>query len=87
MHELAKLVTDLIIHLDELTLDDRQKNRAKAQLAVLKAELSGEPDANMIKQAVRTLRNITEGAIGSLLASAVTQPAVWKSILRTLNSN
>jgi hypothetical protein len=77
-HDLARLVTDLTNHSDELNLDARQKQRAEAQIAALRADLAGEePDPTIVRQAGRTLRRITDGAIGSLLATAATQPAVW----------
>jgi hypothetical protein len=79
-HDLLKLITELTTHLDELNLEGRQKLRAEAQIATLKAELAGhDPDPAIVTQAGRTLRNITEGAIGSLLATAV-QPTVWSWI-------
>ncbi len=81
--DLARLVTDLANHLAELKLDERQRQRVEAQIATLKAELAGEPDPEIVKQAGRTLRNITEGAIGSLLATA-TQPSVWHWIHQML---
>lgn len=74
--ELSRLVRELTQHLDELGLDDREKQRVDAQVAILKTELSGEPDLAIVTQAGRTLRNITEGAIGSLIATAA-QPDVW----------
>jgi len=86
-HDLARLVTDLTKHLGELNLDPRQKQRAEAQVAVLKVELAGEePDLAIVSQVGRTLRSITEGAISSLLATAATQPAVWQWIHHTLAS-
>ena len=84
--DLARLVTDLTKHLDELNLDARQRQRAEVQIATLEAELAGDPDPAIVMQAGRTLRNITEGAIGSLLATA-TQPAVWQLIHQTLASH
>jgi hypothetical protein len=85
--DLARLVTDLSKHLDELNLDARRKQRAEAQIATLKAELAGEPDgepdSTIVRQAGRTLRSITEGAIGSLVATAA-QPSVWQWIQRML---
>jgi hypothetical protein len=84
--DLTRLVTDLTNHLNELNLDARQKQRAEAQIAALRAELDGEePDPAIVRQAGRTLRNITEGAVGSLLATA-TQPAVWQWIHHMLAS-
>lgn len=86
-HDLARLVTDLTKHIDELNLDARQKQRAEAQIAALRAELAGEePDPTIVRQAGRTLRSITEGAIGSLLATAATQPTVWQWIRHMLAS-
>ena len=64
---LEKLVTDLMNHLDELDLGAPEKQKAEAQIATLKAQLGDEPDPVIVKQAARTLRNITEGAIGSFL--------------------
>ncbi|MGA2966624.1 MAG: hypothetical protein ABSD64_10450 [Terriglobales bacterium] len=81
--DITRLVTDFTKHLDELNLNDRQKQRAEAQIATLKAEVAGESDPAIVKQAGRTLRNITEGAIGSLLATAA-QPTVWHWIQQTL---
>ena len=74
--DLNRLVIELTSHLVELTLDAAQRRKAEAQIATLKAQLTDEPDPVIIKQAGRTLRNITEGAIGSLLAAAA-QPTVW----------
>jgi hypothetical protein len=74
--DLNRLVTELTSHLGELQIDARQRQRTEAQIATLKAQLTDEPDPVIIKQAGRTLRNITEGAIGSLLATAA-QPTVW----------
>jgi len=82
--DLGRLVTEFANHLDELKLDGRQRQRSEAQLATLKAELSGEPDATIVKQAGRSLRTITEGAISSLLATAAQQPTVWHWIHKTL---
>jgi hypothetical protein len=82
--DLGKLVTEFANHLDELKLDGRQRQRAEAQLAIIKTELSGEPDATIVKQAGRSLRTITEGAISSLLATAAQQPTVWHWIHQTL---
>ena len=75
--DLNRLVTEFTSRLGELQIDARQRQRAEAQIATLKAQLTDEPDPVIIKQAGRTLRNITEGAIGSLLATAAQQPTVW----------
>ena len=77
--ELTRFVTEIANHLGELNLDARQTQRAEAQIATLKTELSGDPDAVIVNQALRTLRSITESAIGSLLAVAA-QPSIWQWI-------
>ncbi len=82
--DISRLVTEFTAHLDELNLDTRQKQRAEIQIATLQAELNGDPDPVIVMQAGHTLRNITEGAIGSLLAKAVTNPLVWQWIYQTL---
>lgn len=67
--DLERLVTEFTAHLEELNIDPSQKRKAQTQIATIKAQLSDdEPDPVIIKQAGRTLRNITEGAIGSLVA-------------------
>ena len=81
--DLARFVKELSAHLHELDLDDRQEQRAKAQIEVIKAELEGEPDESVIVQAGRSLRNITEGAVGSLIATAA-QPTIWQWIHQML---
>src|SRR5664279_490298 len=53
--------------------------------ATLKAELAGQPDPGIVRQAGRTLRNITEGAIGSLLAASA-QPGLWHWIQQKPNA-
>jgi hypothetical protein len=83
--ELTRLVTELTAHLNELNLDARQKQRAEVQIATLQTELAGDPDREIVGQAGCTLRNITEGAIGSLLATAA-QPAVWQFIHQMLRN-
>lgn len=76
LSDLQRLVTELTLHLEELAIDSRQKQKANALIATLKAQLTDEPDSVIVRQAGRTLRNITEGAIGSFLAAAA-QPTVW----------
>ena len=76
LSDLDHLVREFTSHLDELGMDARQKQKAEAQIATLRAQLTHEPDPVIVRQAGRTLRHITEGAIGSLIATAA-QPAVW----------
>jgi hypothetical protein len=83
--ELTTFVAAIAPHLAELNLDPRQRQRAESQIATLQTELAGEPDPGIVSQALRTLRSITEGAIGSLLASAA-QPGIWQWIHRFLQN-
>jgi hypothetical protein len=75
--DLYRLISELAPHLNELSLDEKQLKKAQAQIATIKAQLSDEPDPVILKQAGRTLRNVIEGAVGSLLATAVSQPTIW----------
>jgi hypothetical protein len=76
LNDLQHLVEVFEKHIDELVLDPAARRKATAQVATIKAQLEDEPDTVIISQAVKTLRNITEGAIGSLIATAA-QPSVW----------
>jgi hypothetical protein len=75
--DLYRLVSEVTSHLNELSLDEKQLKKAQAQISTIKAQLADEPDPIILKQAGRTLRNVIEGAAGSLLATAVTQPTIW----------
>lgn len=76
VNDLQHLVEVFEKHIDELMLEPAAKRKATAQVATIKAQLEDEPDSVIISQAGKTLRNITEGAIGSLVATAA-QPSVW----------
>jgi hypothetical protein len=82
LDELQRLVEVFEKHIDDLSLDVATKRKAMVQITTIKAQLEDEPDPVIVKQAGRTLRNITEGAIGSLIATA-TQPTVW-SLVETI---
>jgi hypothetical protein len=76
VENLSKLVAVFESRLGELKLDEAKERAARAQVATIKAQLADEPDPVIVNQAGRTLRNITEGAIGSLVATAA-QPEIW----------
>lgn len=76
LNDLQHLVEVFEKHIDELMLEPAAKRKATAQIATIKAQLEDEPDTVIVSQAGRTLRSITEGAIGSLIATAA-QPSVW----------
>jgi hypothetical protein len=75
--DLEKLVREMSEHIDELNLGAKDRKKAEAQIRTIQAQLvDDDPEPVIIAQAGRTLRNITEGAIGGLIATAL-QPAVW----------
>jgi hypothetical protein len=76
VEKLRELVEVLESRLAELHLDEAAERAARTQLATIKVQLADEPDPVIVDQAGRTLRNITEGAIGSLVATAA-QPGIW----------
>lgn len=83
--DLARLVTEFNQHLDDLALSTPEKEMTKSQLATLEAQVAADkPDPVIVRQAGQTLRNITEGAIGSLVATAA-QPSVWTWIRHMLS--
>jgi hypothetical protein len=77
--DLSTLVTELSANIGELNLDGPKRQKAEAQIATLRAQLTDEPNPVIVEQAGRTLRNVTEEAIASLIATAV-QPSVWHTI-------
>lgn len=81
--DLKRLVQIFEEHIQELDLKESDNRKANAQLATIKAQLIDEPDPTIINQAGKSLRNITEGAIGSVIASA-TQPEVWGIVQKIL---
>jgi hypothetical protein len=83
--DLTRFVKEFSAHLHELGLDECQEQRAKAQIEVIQTELEGEPDDGVIAQSGRTLRNITEGAVGSLIAAAAL-PTIWQWIHQMLTA-
>jgi hypothetical protein len=75
--DLERLVREVSEHLDELKLGAQARRKAEVQVRTIQAQLADdEPEPGIVAQAGATLRNVTEGAIGSLIASAA-QPTVW----------
>jgi hypothetical protein len=71
--DLRQAIEILEQRIDELHLDAAAKRKALAQVGTIKAQLSDDPSPTIIREAGRTLRNITEGAIGGLIATGVTE--------------
>ncbi len=76
VEKLSKLVAVFESRFGELNLDEARERAARTQVATIKVQLADAPDPVIVNQAGRTLRNITEGAIGSLVATAA-QPGIW----------
>ena len=76
VENLGKLVAVFESRLGELRLDEAKVRAARTQVATIKVQLADHPDPVIVNQAGRTLRNITEGAIGSLVATAA-EPGIW----------
>jgi hypothetical protein len=80
--DLRQAVEILGQHIDELNLGAAAKRTALAQVGTLKAQLSDEPNPTILKEAGRSLRNITEGTISSLLSAAAIDH--WQLVLGVL---
>lgn len=74
--DLAKFVAEFRSHIGELTLSPEDVKRVDVQLNTIDAQLVDEPNPVIVREAGRSIRNITEGAIGGLIATAA-QPSVW----------
>jgi hypothetical protein len=69
--DLRHIVEIFTQRIDELNLDDAAKRDALAQVETIKAQLSVKPNPTIIKEAGRSLRSITEGVVGGLVASRI----------------
>jgi hypothetical protein len=76
VEDLDKLVAVFESRLGELRLDEAKERAARTQVATIKVQLADHPDPVIVNHAGRTLRNITEGVIGSLVATAA-EPGIW----------
>lgn len=80
-----QMLVDLIReNLAALKLPTNDEKKVKAQIATIEAQLLDEPNPSIINEAGKTLKNITEGAIGSLLAAAA-QPGLWDAVKALLS--
>ena len=77
--KIEEVISQIEKHLSDLSLTSKKERLVKAQVATIKAQIMDEPNQNIIKEAFGTIRNVIEGAAGSMLASGV-----WPSILTFL---
>lgn len=67
-------------NLSELNLPPQDHQKALLDLANLKALITDKPSPALVKAVCNSLKSVTEGPIGRLLASG-TQPAIWGAVL------
>jgi len=83
--DLTKFVSEFRAHIAELHLSPENTKRVDAQLKTIEAQLVEEPNPVIVREAGRTIRSLTEGVIGNLIAAAA-QPHVWTWIHSILAS-
>jgi hypothetical protein len=86
LRKIERLMTDLTDKFEELKLDPNQAGNARAQIATLQAQLgAADPDPTILRQAGKSLRNITEGAIAGLIVAGA-QPEIWQWIAHAMKA-
>jgi hypothetical protein len=87
VEDLTKFVAEFRAHVHELKLKTEDAKKVETQLQTIEAQLVDEPNPVIVREAGKTIRNITEQAIGGAIATAATQPGTWawiQSILAQL---
>ncbi len=84
-NDIAYFVKLLYENISELKLSTSDQKKVEAQLATINAQLSTEPDSSIIKKAGKTIKNVLESAIGSLLANAIQPSEAWINIQSLLS--
>ena len=85
--DLRQAIETLEQHFDELKLDDAAKRKALAQVGTIKAQLTDDkPNPTIIKEAGKSLRNITEGVIGGLIVEGITHWQFVQDVLTRMFS-
>jgi plasmid stabilization system protein ParE len=77
--DLKRAIQVMEENFDQLGLDATATRRARAQIETLKAQLTDEPNPTILKEAGKTLRNITEGVIAGLIAT-LAEPSNWQLV-------
>jgi hypothetical protein len=78
LSDLRRVLDHLAENMAALKLGEVEARKARAQIATLQAQLDSDPDPIIVRQAGKTLRNVTEGAIAGLIAAGI-QPALWSA--------
>jgi len=70
--EVAEFVAGLKTILPQLRLTGHDEGIAQSDIATIETQLSSpRPNVGIIKESLRSIRNIAEGALGSMTASAI----------------
>jgi hypothetical protein len=84
--DLKTALQEISESIHKLKLDERGRRKAEVQIATIQAQLADdEPESGIIASAGVTLRNVTEGAIASLLAAAA-QPTIWRWVSEVMTA-
>src|SRR5258708_7713099 len=81
--DLRRVLDFLVENFEQLQLDPLAAKDANVQIQTLNAQLAYKPNPVIIKEAGKTLRNLTEGVVAGLITSAV-QPSVWQTVQEVL---
>lgn len=80
--DLQKLVTLFREHSAELDLDQKSQRQVESYVSTIEAQLDqDEPNSVILREAGKSLKTISEGAIGNLIAAGITNPGLWQWFL------
>ncbi len=70
--DLCSILNEIKQSIDALGLDMQQQSDIRAEIGTIEAQLtSSKPKYSVITECLKSLRNILEGAVGSLIASGI----------------
>ncbi len=84
--DIASFVRLLSENISELKLSLSDQKKVEAQLVTINAQLSTDPDLSIIEKAGKTIKNILEGTIASLLANDLRLTETWVKIQSFLSN-
>jgi hypothetical protein len=76
--DLEKLVILFREHGAELDLDQKSQRQVDSYVSTIEAQINlDEPNSVIVREAGKSLKTISEGAIGSIIAAGATNPGLW----------
>jgi len=70
--DLCSILNEIKQSIDDLGLDMQQQSDIRAEIGTIEAQLtSSKPKYSVITECLKSLRNILEGTVGSLIASGI----------------